>query len=150
MKQLKTLLEDPNGRSKIITDCVQLVESEVRSKGGLTGMAVKTAFSIVKAVKPGIIQELVDGLIGQFVERLQPHYEAFQQQDAGGTLRAFLGSRSGEVAESLLGVTDDRAQKSTNKTLVKAYQKLRPKGKEHVMAAAPGIGGVLDRHVGSL
>lgn len=150
MKQLKTLIEQPDKRQVVIRDCVDLVEAEVRKKGGLTGIAIKTAFTVVKAVKPGIIAELVDGLLDSFVDRLQPFYEKYQEAGESGTLRDYMGTRSSEVAESLLGVTDQRAQKARNRTILKAYQKLRPKAKEHVVAAVPGVGAVLDRNVPGL
>jgi hypothetical protein len=54
------------------------------------------------------------------------------------------------MAEALLSITDQRARRASNKTMVKAYNKLRPKGKVHVEAATPGIGRVLDKHVGRL
>lgn len=150
MKQLQTLIEQPDKRQVVIRDCVDLVEAEVRKKGGLTGIAIKTAFVVVKAVKPGIIAELVDGLLDSFVSRMEPFYLQYQEAGESGTLRDYLGARSSDVAESLLGVTDQRAQNARNRTILKAYQKLRPKAKEHVVAAVPGVGTVLDRHVPGL
>lgn len=150
VKQLQSLLQEPNQREILVTDCVGVIEAEVKSKTGLTGMAVKTAYGVVKAIKPGIIRESVDGLLDEFVEQLQPFYERFQSDGASGTLQGYLGSQAEVVAESLLVVTDRRAQRAKNKTLVKAYNKLRPKGKEHVVAAVPRVGGVLDKHVPQL
>lgn len=150
MKELKTLTADPQKRPALIADCVELVETEVKSKGGLGGMAVKAAFAVVKAVKPRILEESVDGLLDDFAVQLQPLYEKYQQEGSLGTLEAYFGPRSGDVAERLLSITDARAERAKNKTLAKAYQKLRPKGKVHVEQAAPGVGRVLDKHVGAL
>ena len=134
----------------MIRDCVELVEREVRSKSGITGFAVKTAFTVVKALKPSIIDELVDALLDEFVGQLEPFFAEYQREGSTQPLERYLALRSDQVAESLLAVTDRRAERSTNRTLVSAYQKLRPKGKEHVVAAVPGVGRVLDRHVGAL
>ena len=81
---------------------------------------------------------------------MESFYAKYQEAGESGTLRDYLGAHSSDVAESLLGVTDDRARNAQNRTILKAYQKLRPKAKEHVVAAVPGVGAVLDRHVGDL
>ena len=150
MKQLSDLTQDQGKRTAVISDCVQLIHDEVKSKRGLTGVAVKAAFKVVNAIKPGMIQDSVHHLLDDFVGKLQPFFEQYQQQGSSGTMSAFLGGRAGDGAESLLSITDARARNASNKTLVKAYNGLRPKGKMHVEAAAPGIGRVLDKHIGSL
>lgn len=145
MKQLKSIIEGESQRAAVIGDCVQLINTEVKSKRGLSGAAVKAAFAVVKALKPRILEESVDGLLDDFIDVLQPYYEGFQQ-DGSGKLETYLDRRGDQVAESLLGITDRRAERASNKTLVKAYKKLRPKGKVHVEQAVPGIGRVLDKH----
>ncbi len=54
------------------------------------------------------------------------------------------------MAESLLRVTDRRAERASNQTIIKAYRKLRPKGKEHVLIAVPRVGALLDKHTANL
>ena len=54
MPTLTDMLLVPGNRPKVIADCVQLINEEVDSKGGLTGLAVKGAYALVKAVKPGL------------------------------------------------------------------------------------------------
>lgn len=150
MKQLNDLVEDPAKREKIINDCVVLIDEEVASKRGLSGAAVKAAYMVVKKIKPGIIRESVDNLCGDFVGAVQPVYEKYQEEGEKGTLESYFRPRASEVAEALLGVTDRRADRASNKTMVKAYKRLRPKGKQHVEASAPGVGRMLDKSVGSL
>lgn len=146
MKQLVTLLEDQAKRKTIINECCDLIEAEVKKKN----IIVKGVYKMVKAIKPGTIPNAVDGLLDDFVEKLQPFYENFQKDDSANNLRSFLGDRSSDVAEALLSVTDERADNSRHKTMVKGYKKLRPKGKEHVKEAVPGLGALLDRHIGAL
>lgn len=144
MKKLRDILLEPARRPVVVNDCVQLVESEVASKGGLTGIAIKGAYAVVKAIKPGMIQDAVDHLVDDFVVRLEPFYEA--QQSQGGNLEAYLNGRSTEVANALLGVTDDKATRAKNATLKKTYEKLRPTALKHVEAAVPGVARVIDKH----
>jgi hypothetical protein len=150
VKELKNLASDPVKRKPVIADCVSLINAEVKSKGGLGGLAVKAAFAVVKAIKPHILEESVDNLLDEFVEALQPLYATYQEEGNVGTLEAYLPRHGEAMADALLAITDRRAERAKNKTLANAYFKLRPKGKVHVEQAAPGIGRVLDKHIPSL
>ena len=48
MPTLTDMLLAPGNRPKVIADCTQLINEEVDSKGGLTGLAVK-GYALVKA-----------------------------------------------------------------------------------------------------
>ncbi|MEE8408966.1 MAG: hypothetical protein V3T05_05135 [Myxococcota bacterium] len=145
MATLKELLLEPARRPAVVDDCVQLVDDEVRAKTGLGGMAVKGAFVVVKKLKPGIIRETVDNLLDDFVARLESFYVDFEGQD-GKQLEPYFTGRAAEVANALLGVTDDRAARAKNKVIKKAYGKLRPTGVKHTEAAVPGLARVIDKH----
>ncbi len=147
MKELKNIVADTAKRQDVIRDCVALINTEVKSKKGFSGTMVKAAFAVVKAIKPKILEETVDALLDEFVEAIQPYYARFQEQGGSSTLEAYLPLQASDVAESLLSITDRRAERAKNKTLVKAYNGLRPKGKPHVEQAIPGIGRVLDKHI---
>jgi hypothetical protein len=151
VKELKNLTSDPSRRETIIKDCVELIDSEVRSKTGLGGVAVRAAYAVVKAFKPRMVEDSVDGLLDEFTAELQPVYARYQEEGSPGSLESYFGPpRAEEVADRLLVITDRRAEKTRHKTVAKAYYKLRPKGREHVAMAAPGIGRVLDKHVPAL
>lgn len=139
------LLSDRSKRPRLLTDCERLIEDEVDSKGGLTGLAIKASYKVVCAVKPGIIRESMDGLLDDFVKRLEPFFAAHK-----GEPRQFgdtLSSRKSEVADALLGITDDRAKRARNGTLKGAYEKLRPQAKKHVEEAIPRVGRTLSAHL---
>ena len=145
MSTLQTILEDPARRTRIVKDCVDLVDSEVAAKGGLSGLAVKAPYAVVKALKPGIVTEMVDKLLDEFVATLEPLY-AEHRAAPTGTLSSFLNARASAVANALLGVTDRRAQGATHETLRKDYDKLRPTAVKHVEQAVPGIARVLEKN----
>ena len=113
-------------------------------------MAVKAAFAVVKAFKPRIIEDSVDGMLDDFVAELQPFYQQYQEAGSPGTLEQWLPGRGADISERLLTITDRRADASSKETLKKAYFKLRPKGKEHVVTALPNVGRMLDKHVGAI
>jgi hypothetical protein len=144
MPNLNDILLVPGNRPKVIADCAKLIEEEVDSKGGLTGFAVKAAFAVVKAVKPGFVTEAVDHMLDDFVSRLEPFWADAQAKNE--PIGALLNARAGQVSDALLAISDERAAKSTNNTLKKAYEKLRPTGKKHVEAAVPRIGRLIAKY----
>ena len=144
MSNLVEILLEESRRPALVKDCVRVIEDEVGSKSGMGGLVIKTAFKTVKAVKPGIIPDVVNVLLDDFVAQLNPVYEEFTGAGSGD-IKAFVVARADRVADSLLAITDGRAKKSRHRTLVKAYNKLRPQGKKQVVTAMPRIGDMLVR-----
>lgn len=144
----RRLLGDPLKRPKLLSDCARMIDEEVASKGGLTGLAIKAAYKVVCAIKPGLIPEMMDSLLDDFVARLEPFFA--QHLGGGGDPKAFGGAltaRRSEVADALLGITDDRAKRAKNETLKSAYGKLRPQAKKNVEEAIPRVGRTLGPHL---
>jgi hypothetical protein len=141
---LKDQLLIPGRRGAVVDDCVALVDEQVASKSGLSGLAVKGAYAVVKAVKPGFIREVVDHLLDEFVSRLEPFHAA--AVDKGGDVVAYFGQHQSEIADALLGVTDARAEHVKQPAVKKTYEKLRPTAKKHVEGAVPGVARILARH----
>lgn len=145
---LQEILLDPSRRPQVVADCQGLLDSEVESKGGLSSIAVKGAYGMVKAVRPGIIHDAVDDLLDQLVARLEPFYADFRTAGGDTTLPDYLAKRSDEVSDALLTITDARAERSSRTTIKKAYGKLRPQGKKHVQEALPGVGKIIEKYAG--
>jgi hypothetical protein len=141
------LLSDPKKRPQILTDCERIIEDEVKDKGGLTGLAIKGAYKIVCAVKPGVIREVLDSLLDDFVNRLEPFYAEQLAKGDGKGFGDHMNTKKSAVADALLGITDDRAKVSKNQTLKGAYERLRPQGKKHVEDAIPRVGRTLSRYL---
>ena len=95
-------------------------------------------------MKPGFVSEAVDGMLDDFVKRLEPFYAAAQSKNE--PIGPALNARAGEVSESLLAISDERAQRSSNGSLKKAYEKMRPTGKKHVEAAVPRVGRLVAKY----
>ena len=146
---LQEILLDPARRPQVVTDCQELLDAEVEDKNGVSGLAVKGTFAMVKKVKPGIIHDAVDGLLDEFVARLQPFYADFQASGAAKPLPGYLTDHGDEVSDALLGITDARAERSQRATIKKAYQKLRPQGKKNVEEALPRLGVLIQKHTGA-
>ena len=126
-------------RPKVVADAAKVVDAEVQDKGGLSGLAIKAAYGVVKALKPGVIPEVLNSLMDDFVARLEPFYADWSKTPAE-PFSNFIASRAGPVADALLAITDERSARSKNPTMKKAYEKLRPTGKKHVESAVPRLG----------
>lgn len=146
---LKDHLTQPGKREQVIKDASKVLDAEVADKRGISGVAVKGAFKVVRGVKPGFIPDAIDGLLDDFVVQVTPFYNDWKA-GAGGSLADFFVANGPAVANSLLKITDDRAASSPHKLLVKTYGKLRPKGKEHVVVAMPRVGALIERHTRDL
>lgn len=144
MGSLLEVVKDKARRRAVIDDCALLIDAEVADKSGLTGMAVKAAHKTVKGLRPGMIGMAMDGLLDDFSARVDPFWAECQAK--AEVPRAFFTRRRSEVANALLGVTDDRAKKSSHKVLVKAYSALRPKALEHIGSAMPRFADLLVKH----
>jgi hypothetical protein len=135
----------PPARERVIADCCALVDSEVKNKGGLTGIAVKTGYGIVKAVSPKFVPEVVDAMLDQWVAKLEPLYVDWQKAGNGKSFGDYLTSRSADAADRLLQVTDERAARAKNPTVKKMYEKMRSSAKKHVEEALPGLGKLVEK-----
>ena len=144
MSTLKEILLVPGNRPKVVADCTTVVQEEVDSKGGLSGLAIKAAYAVVKAVKPGFISEALDHMLDDFVARLEPFWADAQAKNE--PVGALMNARAGEVADALLAISDERAARAKNQGAKKAYEKLRPTGKKHVEAAVPRLGRLIAKH----
>lgn len=142
---LADILLTPANRPQVVADAEKLIDDEVAEKSGVSGMAVKGGYSVVKKVKPGIIHDAVDSLIDDFLNRLQPYYADYRA-DGSGSLPDYFTGRSDEIADALLAITDERAGQSQRPAIKKAYDKLRPKGKENVQESLPRFGELIERH----
>jgi len=144
MPTLKDILTVPGNRPKVVADCQTLVQEEVDSKGGLTGLAIKGAYALVKAVKPGFIADALDGMLDDFAAKLEPFWVDAQAKNE--PVGALMNARAPQVADALLSISDDRAARAKNATAKKAYEKLRPTGKKHVEAAVPRLGRMIAKY----
>jgi hypothetical protein len=133
-------------RQKVVEECVALIDNQVKSKGGVGGMAVRASYATIKAVKKRFVPEVVDGLLDDWLGKLQPHYDTWSSGSAG-SFSEFLIARSDDVAEDLLAVTDARAEKTSHTTAKKMYGRMRGSAKRNVVEAIPELSRLIERHL---
>lgn len=140
---LADAINDPSKKSGIISDCCTLIDEEVASKGGLSGLAVKAGYAAVKGIKPGFITEVVDKLLPEFAKAVDPIWE--EGQKAGNASAHFTSNKS-RVADALLAVTDAKSKNAKSAVVRSTYEKLRGSAKKNVEDAVPRLGKLLEKH----
>ena len=148
MPELQETLDEVE-RDVIIDDVVELIDEEVKSKGGLTGMALKGGYNAVKQMRGGrMIHKAVDDMLDEFTAALEPLYEDFMIADHPATFEKYLDQNEERATQALLGITDRRAEGADNQFLAKTYNKLRGQAEGHVTDALPAVGRLIDKHAG--
>lgn len=134
-------------RKAVIADLVQVVDQEVAAKKGISGTAVKAGYAAGKKVMPDLPERAVRRMLPDFARAADPYWDAFQSS-GGGDFGMYLADRGPEVAEALLAVTDAKIATTSREPLKRAYKPLRGKAVEHVRAALPRLGTVLQKYAG--
>ncbi|ABG93807.1 MULTISPECIES: hypothetical protein [Rhodococcus] len=142
---LNETLLDESRVPAVIADVQALIDAEVSDKSGASGLALKGGYGAVKKVGPSIVPDAIEGLLPAFVTKLEPYWQAFTASGEAG-FSEYLVARGDEVADSLLGVTDERIAGSDRGAVKKVYSSLRPSAKKNVIEALPRLGALVQKH----
>jgi hypothetical protein len=142
---LQEILLAPDTQPKVMADCFTLIEQEVSSLPGIRGTALKLAYKTVSAVAPGHVRYLMEAMLPQMVEQLEPFWVDFTASGSS-EFGDYLVKRGDEVAEALLSVTDARAAASGRPAVVRAYQTVRGGAGHHIGASLPRVGDMVARY----
>lgn len=140
---LPDLLQHDTTRTNLIRACADLIDTQVASKGGLGGMALKAAYGVVKGIGPDYVPGAVERLLPSVLTALDP---LWNEGVAAGDPAAYLQEHGPRTADSLLSVTDARIANSSNGLVKTTYQRLRQSVKGDVEAAVPGLAHILANH----
>ena len=142
---LQEILLAPETQPQVIADCYALIQQEVSDMSGISGTAVKLAYKTVTTFAPGHVRHMVETLLPDMVNQLQPFWAGFTTSGVSG-FGDYLAKRGEEVSEALLSVTDARAEASDRPTIIKAYRTVRGGAAKHVQAALPQVGDLVLRY----
>lgn len=137
-------LTDEAKKKDVIKDCCELIDAEVKDKGGISGLAIKAGYGAVKGIKPGFVQKAVEDLMPEFAKALEPIYVDAKSQDK--PVGEFFTSNKARVAEALLSITDAKAARAKSGVAKGAYDKLRGAAKTNVEAAVPRLGRLIEKY----
>jgi hypothetical protein len=129
-------------RAQVVNDCVELIDTQLKQKG----FVIKSAYATIKAIKKRFVPEVVDGLLDDWLGKLQPHHDKWSAAKQS-SFSDYVIARSDDVAEDLLSVTDARAQRTSHTTAKKMYQRMRDSAKKNVVEAIPELSRMIERHL---
>jgi hypothetical protein len=140
---LSAILQDPKTKASVVEACSGLIDEQVSAKGGMSGLAFKATYGLVKGVGSGYIPGAIDRILPDIVRALEPMWV---EGLAGGDPVEHLSQNCDRAADQVLSVTDERIAQSNNGVVRSSYQKLRRSVKGDVAAAMPGLAKILGAH----
>jgi hypothetical protein len=145
MHSLVELLAKDPIRPHVIEDCVELIETQVKTKGFI----IKSAYATIKAIKKRFIPEVVDTMLDEWLGKLSPHFDRWSANKTS-SFSDYLVARGDDVAEDLLAVTDSRAERTSHTTAKKMYGRMRDGAKKNVVEAIPALGRMIEKQIGNI
>lgn len=139
---LPEIMKDTSIKTSIVQDFTVLIDQQVAVKGGMSGLALKTAYKVVKGVGPTYIPGAVGRLLPEVLKALDPMWQEGLQT---GNPVEYLTQNCSQTADTILGVTDARIQNSGG-VVRSSYNKLRKSVKGDVEAAVPGLANIIGNH----
>ncbi|MBX2866175.1 MAG: hypothetical protein KTR27_21695 [Leptolyngbyaceae cyanobacterium MAG.088] len=140
---LSEKIQDAAVRANIAEDCAKLIDKQVATKGGLAGIAMKTAYGVIKGVGASYIPGAIDRLLPDACQALDPLWQ--EGAEAGDPVK-YLSENSDRTADSILSVTDARIANTSNGVVSATYKKLRKSVKNDVEAAVPDLAQIIGSH----
>lgn len=140
---LSDALTNPQKKAAVVADCCTLIDEEVAGKSGISGFAVKAGYGAVKGIKPGFIAHVVDHLLKDFADALDP---IWAEGAAKGDPSAHLLANRSRAADALLAITDAKSKNAKSSVVRGTYEKLRGTAKKHVEEAVPRLARLLAKH----
>jgi hypothetical protein len=144
MGSLIDALTDESKKQNVVKDCCELIEAEVKEKGGISGLAIKAGYGAVKGIKPGFVEKAVEDLLPEFAKALDPIYA--EAKSANKPVADFFTTNTSRVADALLSITDAKASRAKSGVAKGAYEKLRGSAKKNVESAVPRLGKLVEKY----
>ncbi|QLE55946.1 hypothetical protein [Nostoc sp. TCL26-01] len=136
-------LLNPTKKAMVVDDCCNMIEVQLSAKSGISGIALKTAFAALKGIKPGYISSVVEQLLPQCLEAVEPIWNEGLEK---GNPVDYLAQSRDRTADALLSITDARIKDSKRQIVRGTYEKFRGSAKQHVEEAVPDFAQVIDKY----
>jgi len=142
---LEQTLLAPDTQPQVVADCLVLIKQELSDMSGVSGTAVKLAYKAVVAFSPAHIQHIVEVLLPQMADGLEPYWADFTAS-GDPDFGTYLAQHGDEVTKVLLAIADARGATSSRPVIIKAYGAVRGKAEPHVTAALPRVGALIQKY----
>lgn len=142
--ELTSTIQNDTVRQEIAADCSQLIDRQVSTKSGLSGLALKAAYKVVKGIGADYVPGAINRLLPETCAALDPIWAEGVQQ---GDPVAYLSEHKDRTADTILSTTDRRIANNGNAVIKSSYNKLRKSVKSDVVTAVPELAQILGKHV---
>lgn len=130
-------------KADLVADCAKLIDDQVAAKNGISGLALKATYGVVKGIGANYVSGAIERILPDVLNALDPIWNEGMQ--TGNPVEHLTQNRS-RTADMVLSVTDARIEKSNNGVVRGAYSKLRKSVKSDVEDAVPDLARIIDRH----
>lgn len=141
--ELTDKINDNAAYARIAADCTQLIDEQVAAKGGLSGVALKATYTVIKGVSNDYVTGAVRRLLPETLSALNPIWTEGVEY---GDPVAYLSEHSDRTADLILSTTDARIAKNGGGIVGASYQKLRKSIKRDVVDAVPDLAKIIHKH----
>lgn len=141
--ELTDKINDNATYARIAADCTQLIDEQVAAKSGLSGVALKATYTVIKGVGKDYVTGAVRRLLPETLSALNP---IWTEGVAYGDPVAYLSEHSDRTADVILSTTDARIAKNGGGIVGASYQKLRKSIKRDVVDAVPDLAKIIHKH----
>ena len=142
---LSDLLLDDARRPQVVSEIVELIESQVAARRGLAGAGMKTALAMAKKARPDMLTVVVERVLPEFCETLQPYYTEFLESGESDFV-GYVESRRDEIGQQMLAVIDARTERSQNQSVKSMYKRLRGSAGDELVNIAPKLASLVERY----
>jgi hypothetical protein len=141
----ESLLAEPC-RDALIADCSRAIEAHVSQRRGLRGIAMKTAFTVLRAGIPNLVPRVVARVLPDFLVALEPLHTRFGAS-SGRDFSAFLRQHENEVVQTLLGIADIKAATVNSELARGTYARFRSDAEGEVREMVPALSKIIGAHL---
>ena len=139
MTSLREALTNPAAKPAVVADLASLVEGEVASMGGFTGIGAKAALK----TNPGLVTQMAGAYAGTFADALQGLWDRFQasgEADFG----AFLVANRPEAESAIMTAVEAAAPAGGQARSM--YDRFKLQAAKLLSGALPKIGALVQKH----
>lgn len=130
-------------QAKLAADCAKLIDEQVATKSGISGLALKATYGAIKGLGANYVLSAIERILPEFLTALDPIWAEGTQT---GNPVEHLAQNQTRAADQVLSVTDARIEKSSNGVVRGAYNKLRKSVKSDVEAAVPDLAKIIGQY----
>ncbi|MEL7223864.1 MAG: hypothetical protein AAGL17_03125 [Cyanobacteria bacterium J06576_12] len=138
-------IQDKAVKNAIANDCAQLIDRQVSAKKGLSGMALKAAYGVIKGIGNNYVPGAIKRLLPETCAAVEP---VWAEGVAKGDPVAHMTAECDRTANLILGATENRIARVGNGLITGTYNKLRNSIKPEVVTAIPEVAQILNKHTG--